>query len=518
MFNLKNKACQLTFREQTSNSTLLSSIFDKEEDLNKATKMFLKRLDTCLYKCFKRIKVTERSNRELEDLFNRRKVLRQKDDDKSKEELKQVDEELADKCAEENKRKIMEEIAGIDCEKGGIHSGKLWKLRKKLFPNSRDPPTAMLDNDGNLVTDEKMIEELALETYKKRLENRTIQPNLNHLKQEKEELCKVRLEVAKENKTPPWTMTQLEKVLHNLKLNKSRDPLGYVNELFKPEVAGEDLKLAVLKMMNRIKEEQTFPEALEICNITSIWKSKGCRNEYDNYRGIFRLTIFRSILDKLIYNDEYTTIDNNLTDSNVGARKGRNIRDNIFVMNAVTNSVKRGNDEEVDIQVYDVEKCFDALWVQECINDLYDAGLDNDKLNLLFLENQNAKCAIKTDHGVSRRINIENIVMQGSVWGSLFCTTTMDKLGQIAYQDEELLYRYKGVVAVPPICMVDDVMSISKCSESGKTNSVINSFIEMKKLKLSQKKCSRVHIGTGVSRTEKPWRKDKGLKPRKVPW
>ena len=87
--------------------------------------------------------------------------------------------------------------------------------------------------------------------------------------------------------------------------------------------------------------------------------------------------------------------------------------------------------------------------------------------------------------------------MQGSLWGSLFCTTTMDKLGQIAYQDEELLYRYKGVVAVPPICMVDDVMSISKCSESGKTNSVINSFIEMKKLKLSQKKCSRVHIGKG---------------------
>ena len=72
----------------------------------------------------------------------------------------------------------------------------------------------------------------------------------------------------------------------------------------------------------------------------------------------------------------------------------------------------------------------------------FEAGLNNDKFHLLFLENQNAKVAIKTSKGLSRRIDIQNIVMQGSVWGSLFCTTTMDKLGEMAYQDESLLYLY----------------------------------------------------------------------------
>ena len=105
----------------------------------------------------------------------------------------------------------------------------------------------------------------------------------------------------------------------------------------------------------------------------------------------FRVNIFRSTLDKLIYNDEYAKVDANLTDANVGARKSRNIRDNIFVMNAVTNSVLKEKLEPIDVQVYDVEKCFDALWLEECINDLYEAGLNNDKLPLLFLENQNAK-------------------------------------------------------------------------------------------------------------------------------
>ena len=170
------------------------------------------------------------------------------------------------------------------------------------------------------------------------------------------------------------------------------------------------------------------------------------------------VTIFRSILDRLIYNDEYATIDSNLSDSNVGARKGRNTRDNIFVLNAVMNSIKKGKEDPVDIQVFDIEKCFDALWLQECINDIYEAGLQNDKLPLHFIENANAKVAIKTSLGVSKRFDIKNIVMQGSVWGSLFCTTTIDKVGQLAYENEDLLYMYKGLVAVPPISMVDDIL------------------------------------------------------------
>ena len=82
------------------------------------------------------------------------------------------------------------------------------------------------------------------------------------------------------------------------------------------------------------------------------------------------MPIFKTILDRLIYNDQYEVIDEALSDSNVGARKNRNVRDNIFVLNAITNSVINGNSEPIDIQVFDIEKCFDALWVQECINDV----------------------------------------------------------------------------------------------------------------------------------------------------
>ena len=148
-------------------------------------------------------------------------------------------------------------------------------------------------------------------------------------------------------------------------------------------------------------------------------------------------------MDRLIYNDEYPEIDDNLRDSNVGARKGQNIRENKFVLNAINNSVINGTEEPVDVELFDVEKCFDALWMEETINDVYDAGLTNDKLVLLFLENQHAKIAIKTPSGKSERVSITNIIMQGTVWGSLLCTASMDKLGQQVYKNSDLIYKYK---------------------------------------------------------------------------
>ena len=49
---------------------------------------------------------------------------------------------------------------------------------------------------------------------------------------------------------------------------------------------------------------------------------------------------------------------------------------------------------------------------------------------------------------------------------------------------------------MPSLCMVDDILAIQECSkDSVQMNSVINSFIELKKLTLSSKKCSKIHVG-----------------------
>ena len=107
----------------------------------------------------------------------------------------------------------------------------------------------------------------------------------------------------------------------------------------------------------------------------------------NNDRGIFVVSTMRMILDSLIYNEKYPLVDSRMSDSNIGARKNRNIRDHLYIVYTIINSVIHGNEEPVDIQIYDVEKCFDALWLEDCMLDLYKtlpAQARDDKLALLL--------------------------------------------------------------------------------------------------------------------------------------
>ena len=238
---------------------------------------------------------------------------------------------------------------------------------------------------------------------------------------------------------------------------------------------------------------------------TSTYKNKGDRSKFDSYRGLFRTPLFRNILDKLLYFDMYELIDNNLTDCNVGSRKRRNIRDNLFVINAITNEAKLKNNEACDICLYDVKKCYDTLWLHECINDLWEAGIQDDKLVMLYLENKSAQIAVRTSSGTTDNIDIHNKIMQGTVWAGLMCTNTMDKLGKEIYADPTLVYKYRDSVDVPPLEMVDDIISASKCGPTTVAlNAAVNSFVERKKLKLSAEKCARIHIGSKHKNHECP--------------
>ena len=85
-------------------------------------------------------------------------------------------------------------------------------------------------------------------------------------------------------------------------------------------------------------------------SITSIYKNKGSLSELSNDRGIFNVAKLRSMLDKQIYSDVYSVIDKKLSCSNVGGRKGRNIRDHLLVIYGIINEVKNGPAEAIDVQ------------------------------------------------------------------------------------------------------------------------------------------------------------------------
>ena len=67
------------------------------------------------------------------------------------------------------------------------------------------------------------------------------------------------------------------------------------------------------------------------------------------------------------------------------------------------------------------------------------------------------------------------------------------------------MFKFRGQVNVPPLEMVDNIVTAANCGEeSVNLNAKVNTFVEHKKLKLSAKKCSNIHIGNKTTRNNCP--------------
>ena len=77
------------------------------------------------------------------------------------------------------------------------------------------------------------------------------------------------MRIAKKSKSPSTKMEEL---------GKSRDPEGMICDNFREGFIGDDLKLSLLMMFNRIKDEVSIPELLGTGNITMHYAKKEVPN------------------------------------------------------------------------------------------------------------------------------------------------------------------------------------------------------------------------------------------------
>ena len=59
-------------------------------------------------------------------------------------------------------------------------------------------------------------------------------------------------------------MCDLDKALKDLKNIRSRDPEGLINEIFKKDVIGDDLKESLLVMFNKLEQNQIVPKFMNL--------------------------------------------------------------------------------------------------------------------------------------------------------------------------------------------------------------------------------------------------------------
>ena len=98
-YNLGNKECQEKFKEYTTNTKMLSSIFeDKYIDINTLTNRFLKKIDGSISQNFRKYRRNPKEKDEEEKLFMKLSLLEEKNDEQSKKEKMSVLQEISKNC------------------------------------------------------------------------------------------------------------------------------------------------------------------------------------------------------------------------------------------------------------------------------------------------------------------------------------------------------------------------------------------------------------------------------------
>ena len=414
---------------------------------------------------------------------------------KNEDDIEEADDKIADLIAEKNVRLITEHFDQLSGSSGAFSLPKMWNLKKRIFPKNKEVPMAMKDSNGNLIRGKIGLKQLYKDTYIDRLSEKTISAGWEDIKEKKEELFSLRLKKSSMIKSKDWTLQDIRSVCKNLKNGKARDQDDYNYELFKPSLAGLDLTKTLMLMFSSIKRELFVPDFFQKMTITSLHKNKGSKSDFKNQRGIFNVSKIRSIFDKVMYGDIYDILDEEISCSNIGGRRGRNIRDHLFVLYGMINDVMKGNAAPIDVQTLDIYKCFDEMWYSKTHNDIYDAKVTDDKFAMLAKLDEKAIVKVKTPCGETDQFNLEKIIIQGGVFSPIKCTVQIDTLGRDCMKYNECLYKYKNAVNVPPLALIDDVVAVTKSGiDTIQMNAKINMKMESKKLRLSADKCKHLHI------------------------
>ena len=466
------------------------------------TQKWFKTLNNMFYQCFTKIRSRKRKRviTEVDVLLEKRKKLRRETEEDNSKAILKIEEEIGRISNWKDAKEVWKKFQDVADSDNSSSTQAMWKWKKKLFPKVKpSPPMGIKDIKGEVKIKGQDIQDIYQKEYKHRLRPRPILPEIQDLEALQDQLFKVRLESASKIISPPWKISELDKVLSSLKSGKSRDPSGLLSNIFKKPVCGTDLKLSLLTLLNKTKETQQIPSFFSNSNISSIWKKKGDILDLEFHRGIFLGSIFKTIMMKLIYFRNYSTIDSNMSESNVGGRKGRNCRDHIFVVNgAIQDALSSKHAKPLDLLICDYKTMFDGLDVRTTLNDLYDNGVKDDSFAAIYRLYENNNISIKTPVGLTERRQVDRpIITQGDCLGPILASSTVDTFGKECYQKDKHLYWYKNITPVSLLTMIDDVLALSLCGpQSTKIQEYINIKTGSKKLQFSTGKTYQMHIGS----------------------
>ena len=99
------------------------------------------------------------------------------------------------------------------------------------------------------------------------------------------------------------------------------------------------------------------------------------------------------------------------------------------------------------------------LFALVTISVIYETGLDDDNMSLVYNANREIFMAINSPGGLTDRESVTDIVLQGETWSSLLASVQVDKIVKEC-QNAGIDYKYKENLSIGLLGLVDDLIGV----------------------------------------------------------
>ena len=380
-------------------------------------------------------------------MIEKRKIKNTDIGEERRERLNQLKKKMLEEEQASYYRKLQKTCKEIRVD-GKFSSGGFWKMRKRMRRKKDDEIHAVEDKEGKLITKNEDIVKRYGEYYTDLLtstNNKTRLPENKDVVDEVEKKFKKIWEEGMKQQPKETEIELVKRTINKLKNGKARDDMDWNNEMVKG--GGKEMVWSVKKMADRVKQKLQIPSPWQSMIIKSIHK-QGTKADLNNKRGLFLTNIISKIFETI--QDQETEVLYDILQN--GGTRGRGIVDSWIILMALRDEARRLQ-KPLYLFFGDLVKCFDRLWLKDCVVDLHECGMRERDAIMVYKLNEEAKFRVSTPAGMTEQITVKEIVKQGTVFGPKLCCATTGKVNQ-GLEVREFIY---PSVSIQAVTFVDDI-------------------------------------------------------------
>ena len=495
-----NKKSKEKFKEETEQGEL-RKIWEEEGEFQQKYDTWNNEVKKIANKIFTTNKKPKKhKNRKIRKLRRKKKQLKENNKKEwnrlNSERRKLLQQFIEEEKKKQEKIKILETAKNIKKE-GGFDANAFWKHEEKMKGRKTETATAMIDENGKIEEDPEKIKEIYKKFYQKLLKDREPEGEMEKETQQLKEKCiKLMKNEAEKKEIAEITTEEYEMMKKKLKKKKAPDKEKWRYEWI--ENAGEDLEQSIKLMLNETRRTKIQPEQWKFMKIKSITKKMLKRMDMNYKRGLFLTNILSKCMETIVRNRNKEVLNTNMQPFQNGGVNERATTDNLFMINnTIAEFKKQGKD--LYIIFGDLEKCFDKLYLKDCILELVEAGMPVEEAMFVYEMNKEITAVVDTPHGITAEFLIEEAVRQGTIFGTTMCGVSTNRINKMGQPDPVILYEEIEIMC--PI-YVDDIAGMGSNTQVESIGMKMGGLEVIKKFEFNNKEDKTEYMVIKNNKTE----------------